>query len=175
MQQPPLLPEETLLRVLRLARFDGMGVMMLGGLFALFAATARDFPFAAIGLLASGAGAIELHGTGLLRQGDPRGMRWLIVSQPYLLLVILCYCALRLWLLELPPVPESFKNRFAMSARQWGMTVEEYQQALNRITVVAVAIAAVGFQGGMMIYYLRRRAPVYRALSEDETSALSQQ
>jgi hypothetical protein len=171
MQQPPLLPEETLLRVLRLARFDGMGVMMLGGLFALFAATARDFPFAAIGLLASGAGAIELHGTGLLRQGDPRGMRWLIVSQPYLLVVILCYCALRLWLLELPPVPESFKNLFEMSARQWGLTVEEYQQALNRITAVAVAVAAVGFQGGMMIYYLRRRGPVYRALAADEVSS----
>jgi hypothetical protein len=170
MQQPPLLPEETLLRVLRLARFDGMGVMMLGGLFALFAATARDFPFAAIGLLASGAGAIELHGAALLRQGDPRGMNWLVASQPYLLVVILCYCAFRLWMLELPPVPESFKNLFEMSARQWGLTVEEYQRTLNRVTAIAVAIAAVGFQGGMMIYYLRRRAPVYRALTEEEPS-----
>ena len=31
MQQPPLLPEETLVRVLRLARFDGMGALVLGG------------------------------------------------------------------------------------------------------------------------------------------------
>ena len=38
MQQPPLLPEETLARVLRLARFDGMSVLVLGGMFALIAA-----------------------------------------------------------------------------------------------------------------------------------------
>jgi hypothetical protein len=167
MQQPPLLPEETFARVLRLARFDGMGALVLGGMFALFAAAARDFPFAAIGLLASGAGAIELHGVALLRQSDPRGMRWLVASQPFLLTVILCYCGLRVWLIDIPPVPESFQTLFAMSARQWGMSVEEYQHTLNQITALAVAIAAVGFQGGMMIYYLRRRESVYRALVAD--------
>ena len=74
MPQPPLLPEVILMRVLRLARFDGMGALMLGGMFALVAASARDFPFAAIGLLAAGAGAIELHGAALLKEGQPRGM-----------------------------------------------------------------------------------------------------
>ena len=168
MQQPPLLPEETLARVLRLARFDGMGALVLGGMFALFAAASGDFPFSAIGLLASGAGAIELHGAALLRQGEPRGMRWLVASQPYLLTVILCYCGIRLWLIELPPVPEAFQNLFALSARQWGMSVEEYQHALNRFTALAVAIVAIGFQGGMMLYYVRRRASVYQALAVDD-------
>ena len=167
MQQPPLLPEETLARVLRLARFDGMSVLVLGGMFALIAAAAGDFPFAIIGLLASGAGAMELHGTALLRQREPRGMRWLLASQPFLFLVILTYCALRLWFVELPPVPEAFQGVFAASARQWNMTVEDYQRALNHITALAVATAAVGFQGGMTIYYLRRRKPVYRALAEE--------
>jgi hypothetical protein len=167
MQQPPLLPDETLARVLRLARFDGMGAMVLGGMFALVAAGAGDARFAAIGLLASGAGAVELHGAALLRQGEPRGMRWLIASQPYLLFVILSYCALRLWLIELPPIPETFQSVFATSAQQWGLTVEEYQRALNRITALAVAFVATGFQGGMMLYYLRRREPVYRALAAD--------
>ncbi|MGH7943853.1 MAG: hypothetical protein ACREH8_00060 [Opitutaceae bacterium] len=167
MQQPPLLPEETLVRVLRLARFDGMGVMVLGGMFALIAAAARDFPFATIGLLASGAGAVELHGAALLRQGEPRGMRWLVASQPFLLLVILSYCAMRLWLVGIPPVPEAFEAVFAASARQWNLSVEEYQRALNRVTACAVAIVAIGFQGAMMLYYLRRREPVYRALTAE--------
>jgi hypothetical protein len=167
MQQPPLLPEETLVRVLRLARFDGTGAMVLGGMFALVAASARDFPFAAIGLLASGAGAVELHGAALLRQGEPRGMNWLLASQPLLLLVILSYCALRLWLIEIPPVPEAFQAVFAASARQWNLSIEEYQHVLNRITASAVAAAALAFQGGMMLYYLRRREPVYRALAAD--------
>jgi hypothetical protein len=171
MQQPPLLPEETLVRVLRLARFDGMGAMVLGGMFALVAAAARDFPFATIGLLASGAGAVELHGAALLRQGQWRGMRWLVASQPFLLLVILSYCALRLWLVELPPLPEAFKGVLAVSAQQWNMSLEDYQHALNRITAGAVAAGSVGFQGGMALYYLRRRKAVYRALGTEEGDA----
>lgn len=167
MQQPPLLPEETYLRVLRLARFDGLGAMVLGGMFALFAAAGGDIPLAVIGLLAAGAGAVELHGVAILRQGHPRGMRWLVASQPLLLLVILAYCGLRLWLIDVPPVPEAFQSVFAASAAQWGLTVEEYQRALNRITALAVAMAATGFQGGMTLYYLRRREPVYRALSAE--------
>jgi hypothetical protein len=167
MSQPPLLPEETLLRVLRLARFDGTGALLLGGLFALAAAAGGNFPFAAIGLLAAGAGAVELHGAALLRQGEPRGMSWLIVSQPFLLLVILSYCALRLWFVDLPPVPESFQPLFAASAEQWGLSVQDYQRALNRITAAAVALAALGFQGGMLIYYLRRRGPVAAALTTE--------
>jgi hypothetical protein len=167
MQQPPLLPQETLIRVLRLARFDGMGSLVLGGMFALVAAAARDVPFAAIGLLAAGAGAVELHGVALLRQGEGRGMNWLVASQPYLLFVILSYCALRLWLVEIPPVPEAFQGIFAASAHEWGLSVREYQQALNRITVVAVATVALGFQGGMMLYYLRRRQPVVQALTAE--------
>ena len=167
MQQPPLLPEVTLSRVLRLARVDGMGAMVLGGMFALVAASARDFPFAAIGLLAAGAGAIELHGAALLRQGEQRGMNWLIASQPYLLIVIFGYCALRLWLVEIPPVPEAFQAILAMSARQWGLSVADYQRVLNQITILAVAIVSVGFQGGMTIYYLRRRHAVARALAAE--------
>src|SRR5262249_17978142 len=100
---PPLLPQETLLRVLRVARFDGTGALILGGTFALMMASEHDFPFAAIGLLAAGAGAIELHGAALLKQGESRGMSWLVASQPYLLLVILAYCALRLWFVQIPP------------------------------------------------------------------------
>lgn len=165
MQQPPLLPEVILMRVLRLARFDGMGALMLGGMFALVAASARDFPFATIGLLAAGAGAIELHGAALLKEGEPRGMNWLVASQPFLLLVILSYCGLRLWLVELPPIPEAFQSIFAASAQQWGMTVLEYQHALNRITALLVALAAVGFQGAMTVYYLRRRSSVVQGLA----------
>ena len=155
------------MRVLRLARFDGMGAMVLGGMFAVVAAASRDVPFTVIGLLASGAGAIELHGAALLRQGQPRGMSWLMASQPLLLLVILSYCALRLWFVELPPVPESFESVFAASARQWNLSVEEYQRILNRVTAAAVAIAAICFQGGMLLFYFRRREPVYRALTSE--------
>jgi hypothetical protein len=166
MQQPPLLPEEMLVRVQRIARFDGMGSLVLGAMFAFAAAAAGEMPFTAIGLLAAGAGAVELHGLALLQKGEARGMDWLVASQPFLLAVILCYCALRLWFIELPPIPESFQSVFKASADQWGMSVEAYQRVLNRITLLIVAVVSCGFQGGMMVYYLRRRKPVAQALSD---------
>lgn len=170
MRQPPLLPEETLTRVLRLAKFDGLGALVLGTIFALVSAGSGHFPLAVVGLLAAGAGAIELHGTGLLRQGDRRGMNWLIASQPFLLVVILSYCALRLWFLEMPPLPDHVQSLLAASAAQWRMSVEDFLQMLNRVTYGVLALAAVGFQGGMMIYYLRRRKPVAQAIADLEES-----
>jgi hypothetical protein len=167
MRPPPLLPEETLQRVQRIARFDGMGSLILGALFAVTAAAAGEVPFTVIGLLAAGAGAVELHGLALLEKGHSRGMNWLVASQPFLLAVILSYCALRLWFVALPPIPETFQEVFQTSAEQWGMSVEEYQRVLNRITLLAVAVVTTGFQGGMMLYYLRRRRPIIEALREE--------
>jgi hypothetical protein len=170
MRQPPLLPEETLSRVLRLAKFDGLGGLVLGTIFALVSASSGHFPLTVIGLLAAGAGAIELHGIGLLRQGDRSGMNWLIASQPLLLLVILSYCALRLWFLEMPPLPDQVRSVLAASAAQWRMSLEDFLLMFNRITYGVLALAAVGFQGGMMIYYLRRREPVAQALIDRDES-----
>ena len=167
MQQPPLLPEEAFARVLRLAKFDGTGALALGTIFALLSASAGHFPFAAIGLLAAGAGAVELHGAALLRQGESRGMNWLVASQPFLLAVILAYCAVRLWLVETPPLPEQLQALIAAGAAQWHLSVEDYVRLLNRLTYGILAIASVFFQGGMMVYYLRRRRSVEKALAEE--------
>jgi hypothetical protein len=36
---------------------------------------------------------------------------------------------------------------------------------LNSIAVAALAVVAFAYQGGMMLYYLRRRRPVLEALT----------
>ncbi len=167
MRQPPLLPEETLVRVLRLAKFDGLGAVVLGTLFALSAAGAGDGPCAVIGVLAAGAGAIESHGASLLRAGEARGMRWLIASQPFLLLVIWVYCGLRFTHFEMPPLPEGMRELAALSAQQWDLTVEGYFRMLNTITVAVLAVVSLGYQGGMTLYYWRRRRPVAQALASE--------
>lgn len=164
MQQPPLLPEETLARVLRLAKLDGTSVLVLGAVFAVMAASGGDARFAIIGLLAAGAGAIELHGAALLRQGEPRGTQWLIASQPLLLVVIYAYCVLRLTHFEMPPIPDRFHDALELSAQQLGLTIEGYFRMVNRLTAQVVAVVATIYQGWMMVYYLRRRRAVARAL-----------
>ncbi len=166
MQQPPLLPEETLARVLRLAKLDGTSVLVLGAMFAVMAAAGGEARFAIIGLLAAAAGSIELHGAALLRRGETRGAHWLIASQPFLLAVIYAYCVLRLTHFEMPPIPERFRDALNLSAQQLGMTVEEYFRMVNRLTAQVVAVAATFYQGWMLWYYLRRRRAVEQALAE---------
>ena len=95
MKAPPLLPEETLIRVLRVARLDGLSVLVISGVFALVSALAGDGLGAVVGLLVAGAGAVELHGATLLEHGEPRGIDWLTGSQGFLLATIALYCALR--------------------------------------------------------------------------------
>ena len=165
MQTPPLLPEIVLARVVRLARFDGLSVFALGSVFALMMVVTREVPFAAVGLLAAGAGAVELHGVSLLKQGEARGMQWLIASQPFLLIVILGYCALRMTHFEMPPLPDGFRELAQAAAQQWGMSVDDYFRTVNRLTVQALAVVAFAYQGAMAVYYLRRRASVARALA----------
>lgn len=166
MQQPPLLPEETLVRVTRLAKLDGTSVLVLGSIFALMSASRGDAAFAIIGLLATAAGALEFHGSGLLRQGEPAGMRWILLSQPFLYLVVLAYCYLRLSHFEMPEIPERFQEAFETSAQQVGLSVEEYLRTLNRVSVQVVAGASTLYQGIMTFYYLRRRRAVETALAE---------
>jgi hypothetical protein len=164
--QPPLLPQETLRRVLRIAHFDGMSVLVIAGVFGLLSAWAGDYLGAVIGLLVAGAGAIELHGETLLRGWSPRGMNWLIGSQLFLMVAMLGYCALRLTHVVLPPIPPQLETMIETTAEQLGLTKDEYMLFVYRLGFQVIAGLTVLYQGGMAFYYLRRRAVVAQALAE---------
>jgi hypothetical protein len=165
MQTPPLLPEEILRRMLRIAHFDGLSVLVLAALFALPSAAARDYVGAGIGVIAAGAGAIELHGETLLRAGWTRGMAWLVGSQFFLMAAMLGYCALRLTHVVLPPLPPDVDDMIGLTAQKLGLTKEQYLRMVYRFGFQVVAALSVIYQGGMALYYLQRRAAVAEALA----------
>ena len=152
-----------------MARFDGLSVLLLAGLFALLSAYSRDISGAVIGLLVAAAGAIELHGVGLLRSGQ-NGMRWLVGSQLYLMCVMLGYVMFRLarpdvsWLL--PYVTGEAAEPIEQAAQQAGLTVEQMLVESLRMLYFCVAVLTILYQGGMTLYYLRRRGAVGAALQE---------
>jgi hypothetical protein len=171
--QPPLLhAHEIFTRVVRIARFDGMSVLIVSGAFALLAAAIGDFRGAVIGVLIAGAGAMEMHGVGLLRHGDPGGMHWLVRSQIFLLITLLGYCALRLTHPDLESLHEGFKTAMHSPAMQqaWamqesmGMTEDRFLRQVYTLTYFSLAIATLIYQGGMAIFYVRRRDAVHQAL-----------
>jgi hypothetical protein len=162
--QPPLLPTETLRRVLRLARVDGLGVLVIAGFFALVSAAAGDYFGAVVGLLVAGAGAVELHGAALLRVGEPRGMSWLVGSQLYLMCAVIAYCGLRLWHVDLTPLRAAVTEEMKESLDLAGYTVDQFLTMVYKLTYTCVAVVTFFYQGGMALYYGRRRAAVTKAL-----------
>jgi hypothetical protein len=171
---PPLLPGETLARVLRIARMDGLSVLGVAGLFALLAAGSKDVQGAAIGVTVALAGALELHGAAMLRHRDVRGVDWLVRSQMFLLVVLMAYCAWHLTRVDLEPLRQVFRStlRFPLMNDMWamnqqlGLTEDMFLQQTNTLLYVTLAIATLVYQGGMALYYIRRRDPVIRALAE---------
>ena len=99
---PPLLPVETVRRLLRVAHADGMSVLVVAGISALMAASSADRIDALLLVLVCGAGALELHGANLIGAGVRTGMRWLIGSQLFLLVIMLGYVAIHMLKLPVP-------------------------------------------------------------------------
>jgi ABC-type antimicrobial peptide transport system permease subunit len=168
--QPPKLVSEILRHVLRVARFDGLSVLLLAGFFALVSAASGDVSGAIFGLLIAAAGAIELHGASLLRAANKRGMSWLVSSQMYLMATVLGYVVFRLANPDVDPMLKLAKSTLAAQAIQAGVDADqfiaEFPTAL-RILYLAVAFLTILYQGGMAVYYLKRRAAVERAIDED--------
>jgi hypothetical protein len=181
MKTPPLLPEETLQRVLRVANLDGLSVMGIAGFLTLLSAAAGDYQGAGVGLLVTAAGAIELHGMGLLRAGEKRGMSWVIASQPYLFLVLTIYCVERILAYDPIAMREQMNAILGWLGNGSGDSDSVPQalasgamftdQSLKRNYLLGYGLLIVGtliFQGRMTFFYWQRRAAVAAALETDE-------
>lgn len=173
--RPPLLPSEVLRRMLRVARFNGSCVLALAGICAFVSASYHDVHGTTVSLLVAGAGAIELHGAGLLAHREERGLRWLVSAQVYLMFIMLAYVA---YSLQHPDIA-GFKRLLAAAASDYslstgdlrqavlqsGMTVDEFLRSTYQLVYLLVGAATVIFQGAMGIYYARRQPAVAKALA----------
>jgi hypothetical protein len=166
MNKPPLLPDEALRRVLRTAHLDGMGILVISGAFALASAASRDRSGMIVGLLVAAAGAIELHGGSLLRRGERGGVYWLIGSQIYLLAVLLSYVTMRLTHIDVGMVKGLLPDDVKKQILDTGMTVDEFLRMGYGFLYRLVGGLSILYQGGMALYYLRKRAAVSAALEE---------
>ena len=165
---PPLLkaslpPTDRLRRMLRLAKADGLSVLIVAGGFGLLSAAFGDFPGAATGLVIALAGAGELRGVSLLRASRLAGMRWLVGSQAYLLVLILAYAFYRLANLAHDPMVRAINRALLTTGADPDLLPFDAPQIM-KATYASLAVATVLYQGGMIVYYLRRRTAVTQAL-----------
>jgi len=165
-RKPPLLPAETLRRVVRTAKFDGTGILVISGAFALASASVHDVTGAEVGLLVAAAGAMELHGAGLIRNGERRGTDWLVASQLFLLAIILGYVGWRLQRMDIAPMRALLTGEQRGAILNAGLTVDDFLRLVYRATYGIFGAASLLYQGGLSLYYYRRRTAVAAALND---------
>jgi hypothetical protein len=183
--KPPLLPAEIVRRMLRVASFDGGGLLIVGGLFALVSAMSHDGTGTAISLMIAGAGAIELHGVAVIRLGEERGLRWLVSSQLCVIAIITSFAVDQLSHVDTadlrhmvaafkPYFPEDAWDANVQTVRsaiaEDGLTVDGFLRMLYIATYRMVILATFVYQGGMSVYYMRRRDAVVAAISSHPES-----
>jgi len=151
---------------MHIARLDGLGVLTIAGVFALVSALLRDEVGTVIGLVVAGAGAIELHGVALLRHGAERGMHWLMGSQLLLLVVVLGYVGLRLSHVDIAMMKPLLSAAQQQVIVQSGLSVDAFLRMIYKATYVLVGVITLLYQGGLTIYYQRRRTAVAAALRD---------
>jgi len=157
---PPLLPDETLARVLNRARLNGTWVMVMGSTFGLIGAAGGEVPSALAWLLVAGTGAMALHGATLLNEGESRGLNWLVGGQLFCMAFILALCAWQLTHVDLTPLRAAVTADIRASLKETGLTEEEFLLLSYRLTYGIAALIAILYPGTMALYYHRRRAAI---------------
>lgn len=166
---PPPLPSDVLERILRLARTDGRMLLIIAGLFAALSAMGMQKIGAAAGCLAAGCGALELHGVNLLRQGDARGMAWLVRSQLALLAVVFAYVLARWLTFDAELMRSLLTDEMIATFAQAGVSEDQILpmvKSVYNLTYGLVAFVSLIYQGGMALNYLRKTHIVRAALDE---------
>ena len=167
-QKPPPLPAEILQRVLRLATFDGRILMIVAGTLAVLHAASYQADGAIVGCLVAGAGALELHGAGLLRNGETRGVDWLVRSQFLLLATMLIFSAIQLIAPDLSQIDKvKFTPEMMQRLDELKLSKEQFAQLVNTIVYSTVGIVTLIYQGAMIFFYQRHRRAVNLALAEE--------
>lgn len=164
---PPPLPIDTLERVLRVARMNGLVLLAVSSAFAAMSAMGAQKIGAIAGCLAAGCAALELHGVNRLRLGDPRGMAWLVRSQLALLAVVFGYVTARILTFDPELVRAILTDEMIAKFATAGVREEEIvpmMELFSRFMYGVGAFVSVLYQGGMAFYYRRKTAAVEEAL-----------
>jgi hypothetical protein len=177
--KPQPAPADTLRKVIKIARFNGMIVVcIVACACALVTLALGDISGAFFCLLAAAAGWSEWHGAKLLQRGRERGIKWLVRSQLYLLAIILLYVLTRM--LSYDSDYGNLRSNIEEMSQLSGMNIDEMLQNIGltmedtlRLVRTAFytmygtfALVAVFYQGGLALYYHRRAAAIRTALGE---------
>lgn len=161
-------PAQRLQRLLAIARFDAISLVVVAAPAALIALVLREWFAAAIGSAVALCGWLEWSGQRRLAHGRPEGLVRLIAAQLLCLATILLYARHLASQVRadhiLQPLP-SFTREQLFLLFPDAESAEAFLLLVQRLMVGAIALVAVLYQGGMALYYLRSRRVIHALLA----------
>jgi hypothetical protein len=162
MKKPPLTPEEQLQRILRVAKTNGLSVVIIAALGTVI--SLGDWLGMAVGVGIIIGGRMELAGRKQLLGNDPTGVRMLVRSQWVVLAAIEAYCLVKICFDSTHGVSQELRGAMI----EMGINMAELEPSLRLAfygTYIAVALVSVVYQGGMVRYYGKRAGVVQEAIA----------
>jgi len=152
-----------LARAANLARSNARGYVAFGILTLLLAVLGPDPLGLAVGAVVTGVGVAQLRATKRLRAGDPEAPRTLARNELVLMGGIGLYALLKLTLLR--ETGEDLQAQVGDTSAL-GISFTELTQSLNTLVYSTVLAVTLIYQGGLALYFLRRRPLLERYLAE---------
>jgi hypothetical protein len=161
MRKPPPTPEDQLQRILRIAKVNGMSVVIIASLGTVL--SIGDWLGMAVGAAIIVGGRFELGGRKRLLANDVTGVNLLVRSQWIVLGAIEFYCVFKLLFDHNHGVSPELRSAMV----DLGIDMAELEPSLRLAfygTYIAVALLTLVYQGGMARYYGSKREVVRAAL-----------
>jgi hypothetical protein len=162
--KPEPSPADTLRKVIKVARINGMVVVFpVACLCTLGAAVLGDWKSTIFGLLIAASGWSEWHGAKLLKRGEARGIDWLVRSQLYLLGLILLYSLWQMARYNPAVVRSLITPSVARMYEDAGVDIQDVVRIAYYALYGTLALSTLFYQGGLALFYRRRAAAVRAA------------
>jgi hypothetical protein len=151
-------------RAFSVARFDGWTIALFGGLTALLGLPVVSNVLIGLALLAIG--SIELRAADRLRRLDARALRVLAINQLVLAVLLITYSVWRLLAIQRGGAAEALGASGDPELSRMLGSVDDITKSIARAVYVTLIAVAVFAQGGLALYYLRRRKILAAYLSQ---------
>jgi len=150
-----------LARAAAVGRSNALGYVIFGGLTLLMGVSGPDVPGLAIGVILTGVGVGQLRAVPRLKHGDPEATRTLARNELLLMAGIIGYSVLKLTVLR--EVDPALKQA---DTGDLGLDLGELADSLTTAVYSTFIAVTLIYQGGLSLYYKRRRPMAERYLAE---------
>jgi len=151
-----------LARAAAVARSNALGYAVFGGLTCLVALFGPDPLGLGIGAIVAGVGVAQLRAAPRLRRGDRLAPRALARNELVLLGGIAAYCAIKL---ALGGGGAELQSQVGDTSGL-GIDIGELADSLNTTLYATLIAVTLIYQGGLALYFLRRRPMIERYLDQ---------